>query len=61
MRLTRLFPGTLLKPAVRQALVPAPMTARVGGKPVEGLEVLDWVRTVLQATRAQAPSAATLG
>ncbi|WP_062296550.1 transcription-repair coupling factor [Demequina maris] len=52
MRVTRLFPGTLIKPAVRQVLVPAPMTARIGGRPVEGLEVLDWVRTVLQATRA---------
>ncbi|WP_082101430.1 transcription-repair coupling factor [Demequina rhizosphaerae] len=54
MRMTRLFPGTLIKPAVRQVLVPAPMTARIGGKPVEGLEVLEWVRTVLQATRAPA-------
>ncbi len=56
MRITRLFPGTLIKPAVRQVLVPAPMTARLGGKPVEGLEVLDWVRTVLQATRAPVAS-----
>ena len=56
MRVTRLFPGTLIKPAVRQVLVPAPMTARVGGRPVEGLEVLDWVRTVVQATRAPAPA-----
>ncbi|MFV0633799.1 transcription-repair coupling factor [Demequina sp.] len=50
MRITRLYPGTLIKPAVRQVLVPAPMTARVGGKPVEGPEVLDWVRQVILAT-----------
>ncbi|WP_439644679.1 transcription-repair coupling factor [Demequina sediminicola] len=51
MRLNRLYPGTVIKPAVRQILVPAPMTARVGGKPVEGVEVLDWVRQVIAATR----------
>ncbi|MDE0573777.1 transcription-repair coupling factor [Demequina sp. B12] len=51
MRMTRIYPGTLIKPAVRQILVPAPMTARVGGKPVEGLEVLAWVRQVISATQ----------
>ncbi|WP_296667506.1 transcription-repair coupling factor [Demequina sp.] len=54
LRVTRLYPGTLIKPAVRQVLVPAPMTARVGGRPVDGLEVLDWVRTVIMATRSPA-------
>ncbi len=48
MRLTRLYPGTMIKPAVRQILVPTPMTARVGGKPVEGLAVLDWVRELVE-------------
>ncbi|WP_439710234.1 transcription-repair coupling factor [Demequina lignilytica] len=56
MRVTRLYPGTLIKPAVRQVLVPAPMTARVGGKPVEGLPVLDWVREVLAAMGVRAPA-----
>ena len=51
MRISRLYPGTLIKPAVRQVLVPAPTTARVGGRPVEGPEVLDWVRDVIRATR----------
>ncbi|WP_062379761.1 transcription-repair coupling factor [Demequina pelophila] len=51
LRVNRLYPGTLIKPAVRQVLVPAPMTARLGGKPVEGPEVLDWVRGVIKATR----------
>ncbi len=49
MRITRLYPGTLIKPAVRNILVPAPTTARVGGSPVEGLAVLDWAREVLKA------------
>ncbi|WP_061961671.1 transcription-repair coupling factor [Demequina flava] len=50
MRINRLYPGSLIKPAVRQVLIPAPMTARIGGKPVEGVEVLDWVRQVITAT-----------
>ncbi|MDN4480060.1 transcription-repair coupling factor [Demequina muriae] len=50
MRISRLYPGTLIKPAVRQVLVPAPLTARIGGSPVEGLEVLEWVREVIRVT-----------
>ncbi len=49
MRITRLYPGTLIKPAVRNVLVPAPTTARIGGAPVEGMAVLDWAREVLTA------------
>ncbi len=50
LRINRLYPGTLIKPAVRQVLVPAPLTKRIGGSPVEGPEVLDWVREVIRAT-----------
>ena len=39
LRLKRLYPGSVLKPAVRTVLVPWPMTARIGGKPVQGREV----------------------
>ena len=49
MRVARIHPGTLIKPTVRQVLVPAPTTARVGGRPIEGLAVLDWVRTVVDS------------
>ena len=52
MRMSRLYPGTVLKPATRQALVPAPTTGRIGGAPVEGLPVLDWVREVMRAMQA---------
>ncbi|NYI42316.1 transcription-repair coupling factor [Demequina lutea] len=48
MRVARLYPGTLIKPAVRQILVTAPTTARIGGQPIEGLALLDWVREVLK-------------
>jgi len=54
MRINRLYPGTLIKPAIRQVLIPAPMTARIGGRPVEGPAVLDWVREVMKATTGAA-------
>ncbi|MFD3875913.1 transcription-repair coupling factor [Streptomyces sp. NPDC058623] len=42
LRLKRLHPGTVLKPATSQVLVPRPKTARVGGKPLVGRELLGW-------------------
>jgi len=48
LRMDRLYPGTLIKPAVRQILVTAPTTSRIGGQPIEGLALLDWVREVLK-------------
>ncbi|MDJ0380601.1 transcription-repair coupling factor [Streptomyces sp. G-G2] len=42
LRLKRLYPGTVLKPATSQVLVPRPKTARVGGKPLIGRELLAW-------------------
>ncbi len=49
MRLKRLYPGSLVKPAVRQILVPRPMTARVGGRPVRDEAVLAWAGEVVRA------------
>ena len=47
LRLKRLYPGTVLKPALRTILVPFPTTARVGGRPLEGREFLAWARELL--------------
>ncbi len=49
LRLRRLYPGAVLKPATRQILVPAPTTARVGGRPVVGRPMLAWVRDLVGA------------
>ena len=49
MRLTRLYPGTIVKPAVRTILVPAPRTARVGGEPLRGAALLEWVTELVQS------------
>ncbi|MGP9695640.1 transcription-repair coupling factor [Brachybacterium sp. AOP25-B2-12] len=48
MRMRRLYPGTMFKPALRQVLVPRPMTSRLGGSELRDAEVLTWARTVLQ-------------
>ncbi|NEA64196.1 transcription-repair coupling factor [Streptomyces sp. SID12488] len=42
LRLKRLYPGTVIKPTAHQILVPRPKTARVGGKPLVGRELLGW-------------------
>ncbi len=57
LRLRRLYPGTIIKPAVRTALVPRPMTAPVGGQPVRDVELLDWVRDLITATLREPVSA----
>ena len=49
MRLTRLYPGTTIKAAVRTILVPAPMTAKVGGQPLRGSELVAWARSLIDA------------
>ncbi|CAA9432483.1 MAG: Transcription-repair coupling factor [uncultured Quadrisphaera sp.] len=58
MRLKRLYPGTLVKPAVRSVLVPRPATARVGGRPLRDGEVLEWARGLLAAVLGDSVGAA---
>jgi transcription-repair coupling factor (superfamily II helicase) len=47
LRLQRLHPRSLVKPAVRTILVPKPMTARVGGQPVRDQAVLAWASDLM--------------
>ena len=47
MRLKRLHPGTVIKAAVRQVLVPLPLTLRVGGAPLTDGPLLEWVETLV--------------
>jgi transcription-repair coupling factor (superfamily II helicase) len=49
MRLTRLYRGSLVKPAVRTILVPRPMTRPVGGQPVRDAAVLKWAGDLVEA------------
>jgi transcription-repair coupling factor (superfamily II helicase) len=49
LRLQRLYPGSLVKPAVRTILVPRPMTSRVAGQPVRDMAVLRWATDLIEA------------
>ena len=51
VRMNRLYPGTVIKPAIRQVLVPAPTTTRIGGAPLEGVPLLEWVKEVLKSAQ----------
>ena len=42
LRLKRLYPKTIIKPALHQILVPRPTAGKIGGKPVVGRELLAW-------------------
>jgi transcription-repair coupling factor (superfamily II helicase) len=49
LRVKRLHPGSIVKPATSIALVTAPVTARIGGQPLRDQALLDWCREVLQS------------
>ena len=57
LRLKRLYPGSIVKGAVRTILVPAPATARVGGTPLRDVELLRWCRELIGAVLLDAPAA----
>ncbi|MDM7855587.1 transcription-repair coupling factor [Cellulomonas alba] len=62
LRLKRLYPGAVLKPAVRTVLVPFPTTARIGGRPLHGSELLAWARQLIDAVVVgDVSAAATVG
>jgi len=48
LRLQRLYPGSLVKEAVRTILVPRPMTARVAGQPLRDTAVLRWASDLIE-------------
>jgi len=47
LRLKRLYPGTILKPAIRAVLVPFPQTAKLGGRPLTDAALLEWLDRLL--------------
>src|SRR3954471_3903149 len=63
LRLKRLYPGSVLQPAVGSMLVPRPTTARVAGTPLRDRNILRWaeevVDSVLGGTVAAAAAMAT--
>ena len=49
VRLQRLYPRSIVKPALHTVLVPKPMTAPVAGRPLRDREVLTWAGDVIRA------------
>jgi transcription-repair coupling factor (superfamily II helicase) len=58
LRLTRLYPGTMVRPALRAIMVPVPVTARVGGRPLRDADVLRWARELVDAVLLDSVAAA---
>jgi len=65
LRLQRLYPGSIVKPALGTVLVPKPMTARIGGQPLRNKDVLEWagavIRSVVMDNVGTAAAVATAG
>jgi len=59
VRVQRLYPKTVLKPAVRTMLVPVPKTAPIGGQPLRDTELLAWCGEVIRSVLADLPGSAT--
>jgi transcription-repair coupling factor (superfamily II helicase) len=55
VRAQRLYPKTVLKPAVRTMLVPVPRTAPIGGQPLRDTELLAWCGEVIRSVLADLP------
>jgi transcription-repair coupling factor (superfamily II helicase) len=61
LRLQRLYPRSLVKPAVSTVLVPRPTTARIGGQPLRDAALLDWARDLLDAVLDRPPGETVAG
>ncbi|MHA7304935.1 transcription-repair coupling factor [Arthrobacter sp. TMN-49] len=56
MRLNRMYPGSMVKPALNSILIPKPKTARIGGRDLADAEVLKWAQGVLEAIFETVPA-----
>jgi transcription-repair coupling factor (superfamily II helicase) len=58
VRLDRLYPRSIVKPAVRTMLVPRPQPRTVGGPPIRDEELLAWARQVVDSVVDREPAPA---
>jgi transcription-repair coupling factor (superfamily II helicase) len=56
VRLQRLYPKSILKPATDTLLVPAPKTAPLGGRPLRDQELLKWAGDLVESLFLPAPA-----
>jgi transcription-repair coupling factor (superfamily II helicase) len=59
VRVQRLYPKTVLKPAVRTMLVPVPRRPAIGGQPLRDADLLAWCGEVIRSVLAGLPTAST--
>ena len=55
MRLNRMYPGSLVTPALDAVLIPKPKTARIGGRDLQDAEILQWANNVIEAIFSDVP------
>ncbi|WP_340539661.1 transcription-repair coupling factor [Nocardioides sp. GXZ039] len=56
IRLQRLYPKSIVKPAVETVLVPRPGTPGATGRPLEGIALLEWARGVIDSVLDPLPT-----
>ena len=61
LRVSRLYPGTVLKEAVRTMLVPRPKAAQIGGQPVRDRPLLEWATQLVETVLLPAGAGAMTG
>jgi transcription-repair coupling factor (superfamily II helicase) len=59
LRLNRLYPRSIVKSQVGTLLVPRPQTQVIGGRPIDGVALLEWARTVIDSVIDPRPENAT--
>ncbi|OMH23869.1 transcription-repair coupling factor [Tersicoccus phoenicis] len=58
LRLTRMYPGALVKPALNAVLIPRPKSAPIGATDLTDEAILTWARGVIDAVFATEPAVA---
>ena len=59
LRVRRIYPGSVVKPAIRTVLVPVPSGKTLGSPPIVGAELLAWVRQVIDVVAPRPEAAAS--
>lgn len=61
LRVGRMFPGTVIKPATHTVLIPRPREGTLGGQPIRDRALLTWAFEAIHAMTGQPRSNATNG
>ncbi|HEX3931475.1 MAG TPA: transcription-repair coupling factor [Nocardioides sp.] len=59
LRLNRLYPRSIVKSQLGTLLVPRPQTQVIGGRPIDGVALLEWARAVIDSVIDPRPERST--